>query len=187
MIRIKQVEHYGDATSKYEVTTDCKTVGDFITEWLAYMPREWGHFGIKCTESPFFGDPYCEYRYGRIIGTGLPDYILDREIDYVEGNGGWSLSDFQFALKPFEEECENGSPTYCSDCTHYEVCGCEGYDDPAMNYCKNKQVEKTGQYERLASGVYKCSECGYILYTEYIDEYSYCNHCGTKMDEYTKG
>lgn len=101
-IDVKLGQHYSDATSEYIITfPKGMTVGEFIDEWLSY-DTEWGYFGIKCKSKDIkfliFGNPYCEYKYGEIIGEPLPKEYLDKKIKNVTGSGGWSRSDFLFTV-----------------------------------------------------------------------------------------
>lgn len=104
MIKIKYGKTYGDATSEYIIETSCKTVREFIDEYLATHPKEWGSFGIKSQENPFFGNPKTEFKYGRIIDEGLPEWALNSPIKSVVGSGGWSLSSFIFEIEKSEYE-----------------------------------------------------------------------------------
>lgn len=104
MIRITYGKPYGDETFEYIIETNCKTVDDFIREWLCSCPNEWGYFGIKSKNNVFFGKPNCEYKHGRIITEPIPSEFLNRKIKRVYGSGGWSRSDFQFEIESEEEE-----------------------------------------------------------------------------------
>ena len=97
MITIKYGKGYSDDTFEYIITTDCKTVGKFIDEYLKYE-KEWGQFRILTEGVGYFDSPVCEYKYGKIIGKPLPKDILDKEIIEVSGSGGWSRSDFNLRV-----------------------------------------------------------------------------------------
>lgn len=104
MINIMYGKHYSDGTWNYIITTDNKTVGDFICEVLKNK-REWGYFGIYNSKmNSVFGNPRCEYSYGKIIGEPLPQEYLNKEIKSVSGSGGWSRSDFLFVVKRSESD-----------------------------------------------------------------------------------
>jgi len=48
------------------------------------------------------------------------------------------------------------------------------------------QEPKTGHWIDMTSGYAfndKCSECGYIVHIQFINEYKYCPNCGAKMFE----
>ena len=89
-----------DETSEYIINyPKGMTVREFINEQLA-DEREWGFFGIYCADQLWFerGNPYCEYRHGKIITEPFSDDILDSVIKDVSGSGGWSRSDFKFII-----------------------------------------------------------------------------------------
>ena len=100
MIKLRQnTPTAGDCTAGYEVTMD-KTyyVKEFIDEVLSNK-GEWGYIGIKKEGVPtFFGDPNCEYKWGRLL-SNLPEEYLDKEISIVSASGGWSRMDYLLILK----------------------------------------------------------------------------------------
>lgn len=89
----------GDCTGPYYITLkrEC-TVGEFIENWISNK-QEWGYFGIYDGKGTPFGNPQCEYRYGKIITDPLPEEILNKKIKHIHGHGGWTRSDFLFELK----------------------------------------------------------------------------------------
>ena len=97
MIKIDYGKEYGDATAEYLIKTDNITVGEFIEEWLADR-NDWGYFGIKDRKT-IFGNPCCEYKYGKIITEPLPKEYLCKKIKKIYGSGGWSRSDFLFEVE----------------------------------------------------------------------------------------
>lgn len=98
MINITYGQTCSDETSIYRVDiSKPMTVGQFIDEYMAGCPNNWGYFGVRDGES-IFGNPKCEYSHGEIKGKTLPKDILNRNIKKVHGSGGWSRSDFQFEL-----------------------------------------------------------------------------------------
>lgn len=105
MINITIGKPYSDMTFDYHVTTDNKTVGEFIDEFLRVCNKEWGYFGIyeKQNRTSVFGNPQCEYSYGKITTDPLPKKYLDKEIIEVQGSGGWSRSDFLFIVDRSDE------------------------------------------------------------------------------------
>ena len=104
MISVMYGKPYGDDTWDYIITTDNKTVGDFIREVLKDK-GEWGHFGIYNSKTnSVFGNPRCKYEYGGIIGEPLPQEYLSKEIKSVSGSGGWSRSDYLFVVERSEDE-----------------------------------------------------------------------------------
>lgn len=103
MIKIMYGKPYSDDTWDYIITTDNKTVGDFIREVLKDT-REWGYFGIYDSKTiSAFGNPRCEYECGEIKGEPLPQEYLNKEIKSVSGSGGWSRSDFLFVVDRGDE------------------------------------------------------------------------------------
>lgn len=99
MINIQYIRSYSDETNEYLVELSrSMTVREFIDEWLETRPDEWGYFGIYDCKS-IFGNPVCEYRYGKIITPILPTNFLESEIKCVHGSGGWTRSDFQFEVE----------------------------------------------------------------------------------------
>lgn len=99
VIEIQYGRSLGDATNEYIVNiSKPMTVREFIDEWLQTRPDEWGYFGIFDGKS-IFGDPKCEYRRRKVITQKLPVQFLDSKIKCVYGSGGWTRSDFQFAIE----------------------------------------------------------------------------------------
>lgn len=93
-----------DCTGPYYITLkrEC-TVREFIEYWLSHYSNEWGYFGIAVSSSEslsdlIFGNPRCEYKWGKVITEPLPDAILDSKIKRVTGSGGWSNSDLLFYI-----------------------------------------------------------------------------------------
>lgn len=88
----------GDCTAPYSVTNyKAKKVGELIQEILKEKPKEWGYIGIKDGCS-IFGNPECEYRYGKLLNT-MPGDILEAEIEKVSSSGGWSRMDYLITIK----------------------------------------------------------------------------------------
>jgi len=103
MINVMYGKQYSDETWDYVITTDNRTVGDFIREVLKDK-REWGYFGIYNSKMlSVFGNPKCEYAFGKIIGEPLPQEYFSKEIKSVSGSGGWSRSDYLFVVDGSEE------------------------------------------------------------------------------------
>lgn len=94
MIRFRQISCGSDCTGPYDVEiSKPMTVRQFINELLTDYPREWGYVGIY-SEGAIFGEPRCEYSHGALSTPPLPESYLDKQIDSVDGSGGWSRSDF---------------------------------------------------------------------------------------------
>lgn len=90
---------FGDCTSRYDVILDKDyTVGEFIETVLREEPKEWGYIGIY-KKYEIFGDPVCEYRYGKLITDTLPEEYLKREINEIKASGGWSRMDYEIKTK----------------------------------------------------------------------------------------
>lgn len=99
LFKISYGQQGSDSTGPYYITLlrEC-TVREFINEWLKNK-SEWGYFGIlPKTGSTIFGNPYCEYKHGKIEGDPLPYDVLNSKIKSVFGDGGWGRSDFLFAI-----------------------------------------------------------------------------------------
>lgn len=81
---------YGDAMSTYDVTSEARTIRDFVLEVLTNRKNEWGCFCI---------DRMYEYRYGNLLNN-IPDIVLNQEIDYpIKANGGWTSMDYRISTK----------------------------------------------------------------------------------------
>ena len=83
----------------YDIILDKEyTVREFIQTVLDNLPKEWGYIGIGGKN--FFGDPYVEYRYGEIIHNPTAmEEVMDRKIDHVRADGGWSRMDYRLYLE----------------------------------------------------------------------------------------
>lgn len=91
----------GDCTAPYSVTFEKPmTVRSLVSEVVS-NERDWGYIGIKNEKEPFFGDPCCEYRWGRLL-TELPPEIMDRNIEAISANGGWTRMDYILTLEEKE-------------------------------------------------------------------------------------
>lgn len=90
---------FSDCTSVYDIELDKPyTVGEFIDTVLTELPKEWGYIGIDNKKS-IFGDPCCEYRYGKLVTQSLPDNILKKNIKEVRADGGWSRMDYKIKIE----------------------------------------------------------------------------------------
>lgn len=102
MFRMKAtMPQRGDCTCRYKIILDKEyTVKEFIETVLKEKSGEWGYFGIYNDKGDFsakvFGEPCCEYRYGKLSTSPLPDEYLDKKIIKVTGDGGWSRMDYLF-------------------------------------------------------------------------------------------
>lgn len=87
----------GDETASYSVELEKQyTVNEFIIEVLSNA-GEWGYIGIKC-KNTFFGNPKCEYKWGKLI-SNLPEDYLSKKVISVEADGGWSRMDYLLVVK----------------------------------------------------------------------------------------
>ena len=105
MIKYRLLYMGSDCTGPYDITISLPmTVGEFISELLETYPDEWGYIGIynKYKNLEVFGDPYCEYRDGKLLST-LPEDYMDMQIESVNGSGGWTRSDYILHVKEMEE------------------------------------------------------------------------------------
>ena len=81
-----------DCTAKYRVILDKEyTVRTFIKEVLK-RKEEWGYIGIE-KKGAIFGDPVCEYRYGKLLSK-MKKEVLDKPIISVKADGGYSCMDY---------------------------------------------------------------------------------------------
>lgn len=147
MIKLSQAgPSGGDCTAPYNVETDCKTVGDFISEKLSAFPHEWGNIQViegKDTGQWMYFGSQCkatiEYKRGALQSPLLPN-IASMKINKVRAHGGWSNMDYMVFAD--------------IDCQGYKVKE-EGnlyphnsllFDDEIIDECKNpieETVEKT--------------------------------------------
>ena len=87
----------GDETAPYEVTfSEPLTVKDFVSDVLSNK-EEWGYIGIS-KERTIFGDPNCEYRWGKLLSCLPPEY-LSKKIVSAEASGGWSRMDYLLTVE----------------------------------------------------------------------------------------
>ena len=94
----------GDCTRGYDVILDKEyTVKEFIETVFEKLSGEWGYIGIHNDEGDFsarvFGEPRCEYRYGKLSTPPLPNEYLEKKIVKATGDGGWSRMDYQFWIE----------------------------------------------------------------------------------------
>ena len=84
----------GDCTCPYSVRGyNARTLREFINEVITETPKEWGYIDINPMERRV------EYRWGDILKNEFDDATLDREIDTVSADGGWSRMDYVVTLK----------------------------------------------------------------------------------------
>ena len=90
-----------DCTAGYSVRLDKPyTVRELVDEILSTQADDWGYIGIfRPGISYIFGDPNCQYRYGKLITDPLPDDVLGRTIKEVRADGGWSRMDYIIKLE----------------------------------------------------------------------------------------
>ena len=92
-------ERHNDGTASYKIVLDREyNVQEFINEVLKNK-KEWGYIGIKSDNFlKFFGEPFCEYRYGKLLNA-LPNHILSKSIKSVNAHSGRSRMDYILELK----------------------------------------------------------------------------------------
>lgn len=85
-----------DCTAPYDVIfhKQC-TVREFVDYVLT--SDEWGYIGVYKRGS-IFGDPCCEYSYGKLKTNPLPEGVLSKIIVCAEASGGWTRMDYQLHL-----------------------------------------------------------------------------------------
>lgn len=89
----------GDCSAPYVITLNKSyTVREFIDEVLANRTDEWGTIGIRDNIPWSKGTPQCEYRKGRLI-TNMPDEVMDKKIQNITADGGWSNMDYLITLE----------------------------------------------------------------------------------------
>lgn len=88
----------GDETAPYDVILDkTYTVQEFINTVITKLSGEWGYIGVKNPKDPFFGEPHCEYKWGKLLSS-MPDDILTKTIRSAKASGGWSRMDYILVL-----------------------------------------------------------------------------------------
>lgn len=99
-------EERGDCTASYDVLLDKEyTVQELIDEILTQkdewgiigIGNEWTHFAQNC-------EYCCKYDHGKLLSF-LPARLLDKPINKVEADGGWSLMNYCITLKGKENIC----------------------------------------------------------------------------------
>lgn len=134
MIKLSQAgPSGGDCTAPYNVETDCKTVGDFISEKLSAFPHEWGNIQViegKDTGQWMYFSSQCkatiEYKRGALQNPLLPN-IASMKINKVRAHGGWSNMDYMVFADVCKPDCDS-----CSGRFSTVICAdidCQGYKD----------------------------------------------------------
>lgn len=105
----------GDETQSFDVTDyKATTVGEFVGEVLSGNgKKEWGYFEFIRVKPHKVGnwnvppewDRY-EYKRGSLLDK-IPDTLLNKRIERVTGDGGWSNMDYDITVVE-ENESENG-------------------------------------------------------------------------------
>jgi len=92
----------------------------------------------------------------------------------------WQMAEvYAMAIKALRQE-----PKYCDR----NICIKNEYNGIGCDECEvtKSQEPKTGHWIDMTSGYAfndKCSECGYIVHIQFINEYKYCPNCGRRMVE----
>lgn len=105
-----EIKSYGEGneTRKYNIEVkDGVTVRQVIDD-IVSDTREWGYIGIKeYYKKEFFGSHRFEYRNGKKIKPTNEqdiffwDSISDWRVVGIEGEGGWSNSNYQLIVQSF--------------------------------------------------------------------------------------
>lgn len=81
-----------DETASYDIKPNRQcTLCDFV-EHVMQRTGEWGDIIV-------LGHRRIEYRWGKLLDDNFPDDLLNREIETITGNGGWSNMDYHIKLK----------------------------------------------------------------------------------------
>lgn len=93
MFKLKQTgEMRRDCTAPYKVVLDkTYTVGELIKTILA-RTNDWGYIGID-NQKDIFGNPNCEYGYGKLLST-LPEEYLAKNVVSAVADGGYTRFDY---------------------------------------------------------------------------------------------
>lgn len=95
-------EMSSDSTINYKIElSQLYTVNEFINTICKERPNEWGTVGIFngiLIKHSIYGDPYCEYKYGKVIGKPLPKDILEKPIKSVTARSEWSHTNYIIKL-----------------------------------------------------------------------------------------
>jgi hypothetical protein len=96
----------GDETQRYDITDyKATTVGEFVDEVLSGNGKnEWGYFEFIRVKPQKVGnwnvppewDRY-EYKRGSLLDK-IPDTLLNKRIERVTGDGGWSRMDYDITV-----------------------------------------------------------------------------------------
>ena len=99
MFELKQAgKERGDSTAPYAITLDKQyTVREFIDTVLK-RTDEWGYIGIEDHRNWSNGTPNCKYSYTKLI-THMPEEVMDKPVESVTADGGWSRMDYKLTLR----------------------------------------------------------------------------------------
>lgn len=106
MITYTTGEMQSDCTTPYYVTFDqIENIADFINEWVEEHKKEWGTFYVSGKSK--YDDYRCDYKYGKIVKSDIPEDKLNLEIKFVNGWGGWGYSSFRIMPAEYDDsQCE---------------------------------------------------------------------------------
>ena len=101
----------GDCTASYEVKFPKEyTVRQFVNEIITNHKSDWGFIGIACrkTKHTRFTDlingfPRCSYDHSELT-EALPDYVMDKKIIKITGDGGWTRMDYLLTIDETEND-----------------------------------------------------------------------------------
>lgn len=99
-IKVTEGHQGSDCTRPYYIDLEKElTVGEFINEWIADNPTEWGSFLVTtCEDNPFAGIRI-DYKYGALTDEPFPPKVLHALIAKAKGYGGYTLSDITLIVK----------------------------------------------------------------------------------------
>lgn len=146
----------GDETQSFDVTDyKATTVGEFVDEvLLGNGKKEWGYFEFISVKPQKVGkwnvppewDRY-EYKRGSLLDK-IPDTLLNKRIERVTGDGGWSRMDYDITVAE-ENEKEN---EYCKQ-------HCKGFQDTGGK-CFVDDCRENEQYAVVRAKAKEICHCG---------------------------
>lgn len=90
-----------DESASYDVILKNKmTLSEFIDAVLENT-GEWGHIGLEF-KGRIFGCPYCDYRYGELLGAAKETFTekqLNSTVKCVKADGGWTNMSYLITLE----------------------------------------------------------------------------------------
>lgn len=97
-LRFKQVgPTAGDCITPYEGEFKKPMEVCELVSFALSRTEDWGYIGIDDGDS-IFGNPKCEYRYGKLLSELSPE-ITNRKIDRIFAHSGWTRTDYLLTLE----------------------------------------------------------------------------------------